>query len=126
MWTYSGDPNLNARDEVRFLVGDTNAADPLVQDEEIAFVLAVHADPPGKVNYQAAAVVAEGIAAKFARKKDSTVGPLSVQAEQLYTHYVEVAQRLRGLARTDGRAGSVGAPPELIGGGKTFLMGTWI
>ena len=36
-WTYSGDPATNARDSIRFLVGDTDTNDQLVSDEEIAW-----------------------------------------------------------------------------------------
>lgn len=122
MWTYSGNPASSAKDEVRFLVGDTDTNDQLVSDEEIAFVLGVHADS-ASINYAAAAVVAEGIAAKFARKMDKSVGSLSVQAKQQRDHYVELARDLRrkgGLSAT----GSYGVP-KLSGGGESHLMGNW-
>lgn len=38
-WTYSGDPMESEIDRYRFLVGDTNALEPLLQDEEIQFIL---------------------------------------------------------------------------------------
>lgn len=122
MWSYSGDPASSAKDEVRFLVGDTNAAAPLVQDEEINFCLGVHADTTA-LNYQASADVAEAIAAQFARKAQRSVGPLAISAQQQYEHYVDVAKRLRGLAATGGRTGMLGTP-LLGGGGPTYLMGS--
>ncbi len=125
-WTYSGAPGTNAKDEVRFLVGDTDPADPLVQDEEINFVLTGFPDEAGRNNYQAASVVAEAIAARFARKADRSIGTLSVQAKQQHDHYVDVAKRLRGLAVTGGRAsGSIPGIPILGGGGRTYLGGDW-
>ena len=36
-WTYSGDPATNARDAIRFLTGDTDTNDQLINDEEIAW-----------------------------------------------------------------------------------------
>jgi hypothetical protein len=126
-WTYSGDPNTSAKDEVRFLVGDTDSTDQLVQDEEIGYVLSVHAAVVGSINYQAAAEVADAIAAKFARKRDRSIGALSDQAEQQYQHYVELAARLRTLAATGGLAEGVAVPgiPILSGGGNTYLQGDW-
>lgn len=43
-WTYSGDPSTSDLDRYRFLVGDTDAGEPLLQDEEIAFILANEID----------------------------------------------------------------------------------
>ena len=37
-WTYGGDPASNARDAIRFLIGDTDTNDQLLNDEEIAWV----------------------------------------------------------------------------------------
>lgn len=124
-WTYSGDPASSAKDEVRFLVGDTNTADQLVQDEEINYVLLAHADAgSASINYRAAAEIAEAIAAKFARKADKAVGPLSIQAKQQHDHYVQLAGRLRKLAFTGGSIAAFGTP-VLGGGGQTYLGGKW-
>lgn len=129
-WTYSGSPSSSAKDEVRFLVGDTDVALPLVQDEEVQYALDNYADSGlAKVNYAAASLVAEGIAAKFARKMDRSIGPLSVSAKQQRDHYVELADSLRakaGLPADDvsrllTRMGS----PVLSGGGPTYLGGDW-
>lgn len=38
-WTYTGDPKSSEVDKYRFLIGDTNPKEPILQDEEIAFVL---------------------------------------------------------------------------------------
>lgn len=66
-WTYSGDPSSSDRDAVRFLVGDTDTNDQLVQNEEITWALT-----QGGV-YNAASRVARAIAAKFSRKVDFEV-----------------------------------------------------
>jgi len=39
-WTYTADPSSSSKDAVRYLIGDVNEADQLVQDEEIYFNLA--------------------------------------------------------------------------------------
>ena len=38
-WTYTGDPNVSDRDKIRFLIGDTDTNDQLVNDEEIEWAL---------------------------------------------------------------------------------------
>lgn len=126
-WTYGGNPSASAKDEVRFLVGDTDTTRQLVQDEEIDYVLGVHADEAATIhNYQAAADIAEAIAAKYASKMDRSIGPLSAQASQQYDHYVDLAKRLRLLAVTGGtHTSAIPGIPVLLGGGDTYLMDDW-
>ena len=38
-FSYSGDPALGGIDECRFLLGDTDAANPILQDEEIEYLI---------------------------------------------------------------------------------------
>lgn len=125
-WTYT-DPTTSDKDAVRFLVGDTDSTEPLVQDEEIEYVLTLRATVAGDVNYWAAADVAEAIAAKFARQIDKSVGSLQGSFKQKHDHYVELARRLRTLAATGGRAPGFAVPgvPILSGGGDTYLQGDW-
>lgn len=127
-WTYSGDPDGERKDEVRFLVGDTDTNAKLVQDEEIEFVLKQYPAASGKPAWLAAAHVCDAIAGKFARKINQSVGPLSASNEQQYEHYVALAQQLRVLHATNGKgviagsmAGITPATPRLSGGGKTYL-----
>lgn len=62
-WTYGGDPSGNARDRVRFLVGDTDSTDQLLSDEEIAWLLS---ESPN--HYIASANACDQIAAQFTRQ----------------------------------------------------------
>ena len=98
-WTYAGDPAAQPRDAVRFLVGDTDAADPLASDEEIAWALARHGTATA-----AAAAVARAIAAGFARSVQRSVGDLGVNLAQRHAHYLALADR---LAAEDRRAGAM-------------------
>ena len=38
-WTYSGDPSLSELDSYRFKIGDTISTEPVLQNEEILYVL---------------------------------------------------------------------------------------
>lgn len=88
-WTYSGDPSVSRKDEVRFLVGDTNN-DPdeqLLQDEEILYALrlypvasdtATYTDPRSQP-LMASLVCAEAIWAYFQRQADERLPPVNFE-----------------------------------------------
>lgn len=123
-WHYNGDPSENTTAEVRFLIGDTDESDQLLQDEEIEYVVSIHPDPGASVsNYAAAAACAEAIAASFAKKMDKSVGGASLSYSQRHQHYMELAARLRQLAMygITGKSPQAIGPPELFGGGDTYL-----
>lgn len=93
-WSYSGNPKDNNKDAVRFLVGDTDSDEELIQDEEILFIL----DTETNI-YRAAANVAESIAAMFSRKADVSIGDYSESLSQQADNYLKLAERLRKTAR---------------------------
>ena len=88
-WTYSGDPSASTIDAVRFLVGDTDTGDQLVQNEEVSFALANE----GSTN-MAAATICRAIAARFSRQADKTVGKLQISLSQKAKSYLEMANKL--------------------------------
>jgi hypothetical protein len=110
-WSYSGDPASTDKDAVRFYVGDTEAEDPQIGDEEILFLLV---DESGDL-IRAAARTAEAIAAKYARQVDKSVGGLSLSAAVRQGHYLELAGQLRSTARTGSGSGG-GLPVPYAGG----------
>ena len=77
-WTYSGDPSASLLDEVRFLIGDTDSTDQLLQDAEIRYALAAEASSAIK----GAIRVARALVMKFGRKASLSVGDLSIQYGQ--------------------------------------------
>jgi hypothetical protein len=124
-WTYSGDPAANDKDEVRFLIGDTNVDDQLMSDEELNYLIAVEVDAGSSYsNYGAAAAACDVLAAKYAKLIDKSVGSLSISYSQKYQHFIEIARHLRERAS---QLSGTGKPPvpELGGGGVTYLGGTW-
>ena len=90
--TYSGDPSSSKRDEVRFLIGDTQTPEFLT-DNEIAWCIAEETN-----TYLSAALACESIASLLAQQIDKSVGDLSVQLSQKYQHYIERGQWLRSRA----------------------------
>jgi hypothetical protein len=75
-FTYSGDPSARGLDAVRFLINDTDSADPLMTDAEINWLL----DATEQSVYQAAHDACYALAGKFARQADTSksVGDLSL------------------------------------------------
>lgn len=88
-WSYSGDPSSSNQDAVRFAIGDTDSADQLITDEEIAYLLT-------DSTVTAASIAAcEALAAKFARQVDRSVGNLSLSSSQRAAQFRELAATLR-------------------------------
>lgn len=112
--TWSYDVAIStAKDEVRFLTADVEASDPLVQDEEIAFVLAREPN-----TYRAAAFVARQIARQFSRQATIDIATevrinLSDRAKQ----YFEMAKDMEHQANVG--AGGDGGLGVFVGGIST-------
>jgi hypothetical protein len=108
-WTYTGDPATNARDSVRFLIGDTDTNDQLINDEEIAWInnQLTGSDTATTALYNVAYRACITIASKFSRMADKSVGDLRVSMSQKAKAYREQADSLLLLA---GREGSVPTP----------------
>lgn len=104
-WTYGGDPSANNRDKVRFLIGDTDTNNQLLQDAEITFLL----DQWNTNAYVAAAHACDALAAKFAAKSDysKSVGDLSIS-----TQYGQQADRYRALGAQLRAQASQASPPS--------------
>lgn len=88
-WSYSGDPASSDLDQVRFLIGDTDTDDQLVNNEEVDWSLSQFSV------YIAAAELCDAIAAKFARKVDKSVGDLKISFSKQGEQYSKKAKQLR-------------------------------
>ena len=108
-WTYGGDPAANARDAIRFLCGDTDTNDQLLNDAEVAWVnnQLTGSDTATTALYNAAYRCCLLIASKFSRLADQSVGDLKVSMSQKAKAYRTQATELLELA---GREGSVPTP----------------
>jgi len=88
-WTYSGDPSTSERDQVRFLVGDTDTNDQLLTDEEISYLLTT------KKNVVKAAIEAcNRLIAKFSRDVDYSIGPEKVSAGDRVKQFKSLKEEL--------------------------------
>lgn len=71
-WTYSGNPLTDEKDRYRFLTGDTISYEPILQDEEIAFVLSEYTSRDVRL-----LKLFEAICLYFTRDTNVSLGPLS-------------------------------------------------
>ena len=90
-WNYSHNPKNSAKDEVRFLIGDTNSKDPLLQDEEINYLLERYNNYPMNASIEAC----EMVVSKFSRQADESVGGVSKSFSQKATAYLKLRDMLR-------------------------------
>lgn len=121
-WSYSGNPSDSALDEVRFLVGDTDAGDQLLQDQEIEYLLVNNPATAGISNWACAAEAAHAIASQFTKLISKTVGSLSLQYGQKAEQFSKLAEALEKKS-VSGNNQVVGNP-VLGGGGQKYLGGT--
>jgi hypothetical protein len=94
MWTYTANPAVSEKDQVRFLLQDTDENRQLMQDEEINWLLDQFANP-----LYAAAEGASVIAARFAALPDRRIGGMSITYSTNAQYYREVAKSLRHRAQ---------------------------
>lgn len=91
VFSYSGNPNTNPKDAVRFLIGDTDSTQPLLMDGEITYFLTQYNNTP----LNAAIQCCESIAAKFTRMSDEKVGTVDVKFSQKAKQYTAMRDTLR-------------------------------
>jgi hypothetical protein len=101
-WTYSGDPASSDLDQTRFLIGDTDTTDQLVNNEEVNWALSQFSV------FVAAAELCDAIAAKFSRKVDKAVGDLKISFSKMSEQYAKKGKQLRNRGSFVGVSAYVG------------------
>lgn len=101
------DLSTSEKDQVRFLIGDVDSSNPILQDEEIDFAI----DSQSNV-YYAAAECAIAIAARYAPDVNVTIDGMSVQNQDKMKKYQAIANNLRMRATSNPKF----APAPIITG----------
>lgn len=104
VWSYSGNPADSAVDAVRFLTGDTDTNDQLLDNEEIAWTnnQVTGSDTATTALYEVSYRCMVAIASKFSRLADQSVGDLKVDMFQKATNAREQAALLKQQALREG------------------------
>ncbi len=88
-WNYSGNPQDSERDEVRFLMGDTNTADQLVSDQEVAYAITKQSNLR-----LAAAILLRHLSAVYSRMVTNRVGDVSSNCSDMAKQFKAKADEL--------------------------------
>lgn len=100
-WTYTPDFTLD-RDQIRFLIQDTQSNRPLVADEEIAWVRSTEANV-----FMAAAALCDSLASKGGNIKARVVGDLRVVYDVKFYRGLAASLRARGAGHQVPFAGGI-------------------
>lgn len=102
-WSYIGTPYAG-REKVRAIIGDTDSDDPIIDDHEIAAVLAVY---PNET--EAAAHICRNMAAQFAIEGNVTHGKYRFESLEKAKHFralsAELFKQVYGMSRPLALAG---------------------
>lgn len=90
-FSYTNQPLTVPNDEVRFLLGDTKKDKNLVEDEEIIYALDKHNNNA----YRAAARLADGLSARYAREAVVRTGSITTSLGSISMQFAKLANRLR-------------------------------
>lgn len=103
-FTYSGDPSKSSLDAARFLIGDTDETSPIMQDEEIQYIIDTHGN--GNFTNTVKFQLFDRAATLFARDIKRSLGPQSEDPTSRLDFFKEQASYYKGLVA----AGGVSAP----------------
>lgn len=104
-WTYSGDPSVDEKDKYRFLIGDTNAKEPILQDAEIQYVISEHSEHNTRLY-----LLYDRAADFFARKIKRTVGPIEEDPIERQKYFAAKAAQYKMIAYSTGFRVPTGKP----------------
>jgi hypothetical protein len=99
-FTYSGDPSNSTADYLRFILGDTNEAAPILQDAEINFIiLSTESESTASMLALAFRSAANALGAKLVKR---SLGPQSEDATKRHEYYVSQADRYERVSKFSG------------------------
>lgn len=125
-WSYSGDPATSAVDECRFIISDTDATAPIMQDEEIQYIIDTAGDNENRLRY----LLFSHAATVYARDTKVSVGPMSEDPTERTRFFKDEAAKYKAMLNRTGlslpvyaheKIFSVGMndnPPHTIVGGR--------
>lgn len=128
-FSYSHDPSTSPLDEARFLLGDTDDTSPIMQDEEIQYIIDTYSEGTNECKYQ----LFNRAATLFARDIKRSLGPQSEDPTGRLNYYKEQADYYKKLVAIGGvspiryaypktfRKGMFSNPPWPHTGGGTYV-----
>lgn len=127
-WTYDGTPADSVIDAVRFLSGQVSSgADVIVTDEEITYARGRFSGDADRINFRAAALVLDSLAARYAVEPErESVSELGLTwgdvSQKLATRADQLRKQGEGLAGVAPYAGGVSISDKRTDGLNTDLV----
>ena len=111
-FSYSGDPSASELDAARFLIGDTDSTSPIMQDEEIQYIIDTSSNGTltNNVKYQ----LFSRAATLFARDIKRSLGPQSEDPTSRLEYFKEQANYYKGLVSAGGVSATACAYPKIF------------
>ena len=109
-FSYSGDPGASTLDEARFLIGDTDANAPIMQDEEILYIINTYGEGTNTMRYQ----LFNRVATLFARDIKRSLGPQSEDPTSRLAYFKEQADYYKNLVVIGGVSPTRYAYPKIF------------
>lgn len=97
-WSYSGNPKDSKKDEYRFLLGDTDESAPIMQDEEIQYIIDTYGDDTNRIGYE----LFSRAATIFARDIKRSLGPQSEDPTDRLKYFKEQASSYKAKLTSAG------------------------
>lgn len=97
-WSYSGNPSASEIDACRFLIGDTNEESPIMQDEEIQYIISEANGNEDKLRYE----LFRHAATIFARDIKRSLGPQSEDPTERLNFFKEQMNIYKNKLSTSG------------------------
>ncbi len=96
-FSYSGDPSASVLDECRFLLGDTDESNPILQDEEIEYIIAQSDSDTNLLRYhlfnQAATIFARAIKRSLGPQSEDPTSRLNFFKAQAAEYKSKIASK---------------------------------
>lgn len=99
-FTYSGNPSNSDADFIRFMIGDTNAATPILQDAEITYI--INSTEGMSTSYRLAVAFRAAATALAAKLVKRSLGPQSEDATKRYEYYTRLADKYEKIGSFSG------------------------
>ncbi len=109
-FSYSNDPSASELDAARFLIGDTDANAPIMQDEEIQYIIDTYGANTNSCKYQ----LFNRAATLFARDIRRSLGPQTEDPTSRLEYYQGQAEYYRNILAVGGVSLRTPAYPKIF------------
>lgn len=111
-FSYSGDPNKSVLDAARFLIGDTDESSPIMQNEEIQYIIDTYGN--GKLTNNANYQLFNRVATLFARDIKRSLGPQMEDPTSRLNFFKDQAEYYRHRVAAGGVSSAACAYPKIF------------